>query len=122
MSHRLVAGHTPDVCWVGNGWKIEEARSGVRLPDGRGGEVQPGEERTMTHGKQTEYVVFWHLLDRLAKSYGTRGMPPWYAFFTDLFARQLNQQPEQFFIRASSNTKTIDQRIGLLRCKSSKFC
>lgn len=31
MSHRLVAGHTPDVCWVNAGWKVLEAESGVSL-------------------------------------------------------------------------------------------
>lgn len=28
MSQRLIAGHTPDVCWVGSGWKILQAESG----------------------------------------------------------------------------------------------
>jgi hypothetical protein len=31
MAQRLVAGHTPDVCWVGAGWRIVEAKSGVSL-------------------------------------------------------------------------------------------
>jgi hypothetical protein len=27
MSHRLIAGHTPDVCWVGAGWVGRKAES-----------------------------------------------------------------------------------------------
>lgn len=113
MSHRLVAGHTPDVCWVGNGWKIAEARSGVRMSDGLGGQLQPGEERVMSQGGQTEFVIFWHLLDGQAKSYGTQDMPPWYAFITDIFDRRLNQQPEQLFIRVSSNAKETIRMTGV---------
>lgn len=103
MSHRLVAGHTPDVCWVGGGWKILEAKSKVVLTNGQSGRVLPAEKRAMAINGRIEHVVFWHLLDGEVKSYDTQGTAPWYAMFSDLLIRKFNQQPEQYFIRISSN-------------------
>jgi hypothetical protein len=103
MPYRLIASHTPDVCWVWGGWTIVEAQSGVRLEGGRDKQLLPTEMREMILRGNTEFVIFWHLLDGEPMSYGTRGLPPWYATFTDLFARHLNQRPEQFFIRISSD-------------------
>lgn len=103
MPYRLIASHTPDICWVEGGWEKINAQSGTRLPDGRGGELQPAEKRTMSLNSITEHVVFWHLLDGRSMNYGTGGRPPWHATITDLFSRKLNQRPEQFFIRISSN-------------------
>lgn len=161
MSHRLVAGHTPDVCWVGAGWRIVEAKSmelsakcgapirrtslaqgdlpgnsedaepleqllanigplmrsqddGGRTTDGSTRtqssalssqpsivSLPPAEYRVMQLNGQTEHVVFWHLLDGEAKSYGNRGTAPWHAMLTNIFSSSLNQLPEQFFIRIS---------------------
>ncbi|AOS45900.1 hypothetical protein Verru16b_02991 [Lacunisphaera limnophila] len=133
MSHRLVAGHTPDVCWVRAGWDIVEAKTwepalgdrkaasgplaqvldritplmqatAYRRPTTIKAEnLPPAEYRVMHKGDRTENVAFWHILDGAAKSYGTRGSPPWHAMFTDLFSRSLDQQPEQFFIRISAD-------------------
>jgi hypothetical protein len=103
MPFRFIASHTPDVCWVNAGWQEEAAQSGILLPVGRSGQLPPAEERTMLLNGNTEHVVFWHLLDGVPMNYGTRGIPPWYATFADLFTRNLNQRPEQFFIRVSSS-------------------
>lgn len=103
MSHRLVAGHTPDVCWVGAGWTKEDARSGVLLADGKGGMIQPAEMRVMSLNGHREYVVFWHLLDGRVVSYGTGWRPPWHAFWDDIWAMGIKQRQEQFFLRISSN-------------------
>jgi len=84
MSHRLIAGHKPDVCWVGAGWERVEARqtslreSGIRVGAGlprQGGEAAaavPGERLTLagtpweyrkfTVPGRTEDVVFLHLV------------------------------------------------------------
>jgi hypothetical protein len=102
MPHRLVASHTPDVCWVVAGWKVLATHSNVVLVGSTGGPLMPGEQRTMMFAGRVEHVVFWHLLDGRSQSYGTNWRPPWYAFFNDLLARGLNQKPEQFFIRISS--------------------
>lgn len=100
MSHRLVATHTPDVCWVGGGWKIETAASGVKLG---GMETLPAEKRAMIIHDTKEYVVFWHRVGQEAVSYGTRGIPPWYSPLLDICQRGLRQRQEQFFVRVSSN-------------------
>lgn len=103
MSHRLVATHTPDVCWVGSGWKKAEARP---LDSFQIGEVTvpTGENRIFTADGTPEYVWFWHLVGDQSKSYGTGSAPPWHAAITDLFRKGLNQREEQFFIRISSNS------------------
>ena len=103
MSTRLVAGHTPDVCWINSGWSCEAWSSGIRLTTEGWGALPPAEQRTMTLHGNTEHVVFWHLLDGVPMNYGTRGNPPWYSFLTDMLDRRMSQRPEQWFVRISSN-------------------
>ena len=103
MAHRLVATHTPDVCWVAAGWKKKEARSGVLFSVAGGDRLPSAEERLMTLGEREEHVVFWHFLDGQSMSYGTTGLPPWHATITDLFSKKLKQRPEQWFVRISGN-------------------
>jgi len=101
MSPRLVAGHTPDVCWVGNGWKNETA---VRpaTPTPSPADRLMAQERVFSLRGQTEYVWYWHLV-------GNRVRPPaarqetWQAEIADMLRQGLGQRQEQFFIRISSN-------------------
>jgi hypothetical protein len=114
MSHRLVAGHTPDVCWPGNGWrKIAAARLDMfKIPDPDlppGSKANPpeiivpaGEARTFTIDQNREYVWFWHMVGSESKSYSSGYSPPWHAAITDILHNGLNQRQEQFFIRISS--------------------
>ncbi len=114
MSHRLVAGHTPDVCWVGAGWTCTERGevryqlSAVRPQASDVGRqssaLPPAESRTFTLNQTTEYVWFWHLVGGAPKSYGTGREAPWHAPLTDLLAKGLRQREEQFFIRLSAPT------------------
>lgn len=100
MSHRLIATHTPDVCWVGGGWrKTTEQDTSSALPH-----LPTGEARTFEIAGTTEYVWYWHLVGEESKRYGTGFAPPWYAAITDMFEKGLNQREEQFFIRLSSST------------------
>jgi hypothetical protein len=119
MSHRLVAAHTPDVCWVNGGWKKElagptpplsiavDASININIPTSTNGAsphaIPAGEARIYTAQGNPEHVWFWHLVGQESKSYSTGGVPPWYASIADLFAKGLNQRDEQFFIRLSSN-------------------
>lgn len=105
MPHRLIATHTPDVCWVGGGWKTEAAESGVRWTVDGGRALLPCESREMTLNGNREHVVFWHVANGKSILYGTQGPAPWYAAITDLFSRKLDQRPEQFFVRVSSPQK-----------------
>jgi Protein of unknown function (DUF3485) len=106
MSHRLVAGHTPDVCWEGGGWvRTHKAQTPALHLVGilRARDIPVGEDRIFTAQSTPEYVWFWHLVGDQVKSYGTGYAPKWYSPITDLFDQGLNQRKEQFFIRLSSN-------------------
>jgi hypothetical protein len=109
MSHRLVAAHTPDVCWVGNGWKKEKSETVRGLTTSNGRPLAPAEGRVFTAQGQPEYVWFWHLVGSEAKSYATGSAPPWYAALQDLWERGFNQRQEQFFIRLSS-AESLDSK------------
>ena len=99
MSHRLVATHTPDVCWVAGGWYKQQAGdTSAELPD-----IPVGEARIFTAQGSPEHVWFWHLVGRESKRYGTGKSPPWHAAITDILRKGLNQREEQLFIRLSSD-------------------
>jgi len=118
MSHRLVAVHTPDVCWVGNGWKKERSEIVTGLISADGKKIAPAEGRLFTMNGQPEYVWFWHFVGGEAKSYASGYVPPWYAPFKDLVGKGLQQRQEQFFIRISSDepldSKNIQAVLRLL--------
>ncbi|MEI6861851.1 MAG: exosortase-associated EpsI family protein [Verrucomicrobiota bacterium] len=114
MSPRLVASHTPDVCWAGNGWErlreVEkqplangesEAAQLVRLEAKAG--LQPAQFRVFQNKVGMQHLVFWHIHGRDVLSYDTEYAPPWWAMFTDLAKNGLAQRKEQWFIRIGSN-------------------
>lgn len=103
VPHRAVAAHTPDVCWVGAGWsKRQQGTAMVRFP-GTALPPLPLEHRSFGQKDRVEHVVFCHLVDGVAVSYGTGREPPWHAMFTDLFKTGLRQRGVQFFVRISSD-------------------
>ncbi|MCX6953074.1 MAG: exosortase-associated EpsI family protein [Verrucomicrobia bacterium] len=101
MSQRLVAGHTPDVCWVANGWKKETAAH-LRPPSQIAVERLMAQDRVFTFGEQTEYVWYWHIVGNQVRP-PSDGHKPWHQWFSDLLSYGLNQRQEQFFVRISSN-------------------
>ena len=125
MSARLVAGHTPDVCWVGAGWQCTERDvASPELPalssqlvalssqlPATSYQLPLVETRTFVAQGTTEYVWFWHLVDGRPQSYGTGGKPPWHAMFTDMIRRGFDQRGEQFFIRLSSPQRLDDPAL-----------
>lgn len=102
MNYREVGSHTPDVCWVANGWVKQQAGQ-IDLSDFVGRKTLVGEARTFMVSDQVEYVWFWHIVGRGVKSYGGAGVPPWYSAFLDIWDKGLRQREEQFFIRISSS-------------------
>lgn len=129
MSQRLVAGHTPDVCWVGAGWKCTErgvwtAERGVgsktvledlsSAPHAPRSHLFPAESRTFTARGVTEYVWFWHIVGNQAISYGPQ-TPPWYASLVDMLAKGIDQREEQFFIRLSAPQPLDDPALTPVR-------
>lgn len=112
MPYRLVAGHTPDVCWVSNGWRKTSPDKTAILQRADGRTLPPAETRTFTLSDHEEHVWFWHFVDGHVFSYGTGGLPPWHAMFTDLFRRNIDPRGEQLFIRLSSNAPLTEPRLG----------
>lgn len=111
MSPRLVAGHTPDVCWPAAGWvrrpELEHPPGGLAPADvaakleERAG-LRRGEFRIFEGHDVAQSVLFWHLFGDELVDYDTGYSPPWYAMFTDLMKHGLNQRREQWFVRISS--------------------
>jgi hypothetical protein len=105
MSERLVAGHTPDVCWVAAGWTpvsrgtpatLDEASADAWLPSG-------GQYRVFKDTRGAERrVVFWHVAGARRIDYG-QGVPPWWTVFSDLTQRGFGRRSSQYFIRVSAN-------------------
>jgi hypothetical protein len=100
MSHRLVATHTPDVCWVGSGWLAQSGNS-VALEIGRQAPARIfAQHRVFHRGTETEHVLFGHFIGRSA-SY--QRSPSWHAIFSDVYEWGFDQRQEQLFWRISSN-------------------
>lgn len=72
MPTQLVASHTPDRCWVENGWKCEQAKHQVSLTAGNVA-LRSGEWRLFAApNAQRLNVQFWHLVGNETYDYGER--------------------------------------------------
>lgn len=103
MPVQLVASHTPDRCWVENGWKNESVQHEAALPGG--GLLRAGEWRTfLAPDQQRLHVQFWHLVGSRTYDFGDRvnRVPSAWRWWRDA-AQQVFQSPqEQYFIRLTS--------------------
>ena len=111
MAQRLVAGHTPDTCWIGAGWYCLRRSTNADLALGSGPRLLPAQQREMSMDGQTETVVFWHVVDGRVSPYADSATPPWHAMVTDLWTDGLQQCEEQYFVRLSSPS-ALDQWWG----------
>lgn len=106
MSPRLVAAHTPDVCWPVNGWARDQAAEGKRgalRSELTASGFAEGETRVFVANGKPEYVVFWHKVGDEMLSYGTGYAPPWWAWLDEMWRGGLNLRKEQLFVRISSD-------------------
>jgi hypothetical protein len=103
MAPRLVAGHTPDVCWVAAGWMVRERVSqGPRA--GAPGLATPAQFRVFAgQSGAVREVWFWHRSGDESVDYAAAGAPPWWAIFSDLARHGLDQRRSQHFVRLSAN-------------------
>ncbi len=109
MPTRLVAEHTPDRCWVENGW-ICDVRENQRPLEFKERPLWPGEFRTFrTPGNTGEphQVLFWLLVEGVPYDYRQHGnlfrhAVRWWSGAVAEFARR--QPPEQYFIRIASTS------------------
>lgn len=95
---RLIAQHTPDICWPGAGWEVKGKGTSPIL-SGSGGQTPPGQIRIFSIKGHLLHVVFWHLVGGDAN----RGIDPTgLSFFRYLRSDLQSGQREQYFIRLSS--------------------
>ena len=110
-----VGVHTPDTCWVVNGWKCTDRKSNCRK-NVNGKPLKPFEYGKYTKDGHTEYVIFWHLVGDWTNHIkyegwrnGLRGRIERLPFLFESFKKfGFNQRREQLFIRLSSSQPFSD--------------
>lgn len=109
MPVRQVQAHTPDVCWVRNGWELTDGQYAV-LFKAQGDPLRPAEVRELQKQGHVQYVAYWHIIGErtYVNRTGTDGQWDRLDPIKSLFRFGLHQQEEQFFIRISSN-RPLDQ-------------
>ncbi len=103
ISPRMVASHTPDSCWVLEGWVRKQAVEYSRtLNDGL--MVVPARYRVFEKHGNVQHVLYWHFVDRKLFYYKEPGeLPPWWAVFYDITRFRIGENAEQLVLRISSN-------------------
>jgi hypothetical protein len=106
-SYRWAGAHTPDTCWVQNGWTRQDRK--YRIPfQNEETLFQPAEFGIYEKDGSAQNVYFWHLVGGEAFGYEQEGGHNIFAALLDIKKHGLNLREEQFFIRLSSNKK-IDE-------------
>jgi hypothetical protein len=103
-SYRWAGAHTPDTCWVQNGWTRQDRK--YRIPfQNEETLFQPAEFGIYEKDGSAQNVYFWHLVGGEAFGYEQEGGHNIFAALLDIKKHGLNLREEQFFIRLSSNKK-----------------
>lgn len=106
-SYRWAGVHTPDTCWVKNGWSCDERE--YSIPFSHNSQAfEPAEYGIYSINGHTEVVYFWHLVGGRSYSYKQHSLHNIWGALTDIRDHGLKLREEQFFIRFSSN-KTLDE-------------
>jgi len=106
-SYRWAGAHTPDTCWVQNGWTRNHREYGIPFTCG-GQFFEPAEFGVYEKNDREENVYFWHLVGGRSFGYEQKGGHNIFGALLDIKHHGLNLREEQFFIRLSSN-KTIEE-------------
>jgi len=104
MDTRLVASHTPDRCWVENGWKCVQTRHADVLElDGLA--TAPAEFRVFDIEGHMSVVYYWLMVNGQLYVFGNRlnSYPEPADFLRDFFREMVKGRPEQYFVRISSS-------------------
>ncbi len=104
VSYRWAGAHTPDTCWVLNGWTRTDRAYSIPF-DHAGQPFEPAEFGVYEKDENTQNVYFWHLIGGKAYSYNQKGTPNILGALIDIKKHGLNLRQEQFFIRLSSNKR-----------------
>ncbi|NRA27652.1 MAG: exosortase-associated EpsI family protein [Opitutales bacterium] len=105
--------HTPDICWVLNGWEPKVREHGIDLDLVFATDAHPAEFRIFEKNNTEQSVVFWHVVGNdiyTNERNDARAVTPSLNFLKTIQQFGLNQKREQFFVRVSSNR---DVRIVL---------
>lgn len=107
MAYDGVVGHTPDVCWVANGWRMDAhfVNAGLRLANGEA--VLPARQFKMSYQGRSEEVLYWHLTSSAARI-ARNESPPWYAKFAAESWLKHRGQEEQLVVRLSASGPVED--------------
>ena len=106
-SYRWAGAHTPDTCWVQNGWTRLDRKYCIPFQNEET-PFQPAEFGVYEKDGSAQNVYFWHLVGGEAFGYEQEGGHNIFAALLDIKKHGLNLRDEQFFIRLSSNKK-IDE-------------
>lgn len=106
-SYRWAGAHTPDTCWVQNGWDCLDREYSIPFHHGDV-QFQPAEFGVYEKDDISQNVYFWHLVGGEAFGYEQQGGHNIFAALLDIKTYGLNLREEQFFIRLSSN-QTIEE-------------
>ncbi len=115
VSPAKVGAHSPDTCWVHNGWETV-LRDHVEAQPMAGGTLKPMETGTFEKDGEKVHVIFWHLVGGVPMHYDMSG---WNNGLTGRIERLpilvedfqhfgLDQRKEQLVIRLSSNVAFED--------------
>lgn len=101
-SYRWAGAHTPDTCWILNGWTCKQREH--RVPFNLANyQLEPAEFGIFKKDGRAEHVYFWHLVGGRSHTYRQIGTPNIFGAINDIQKHGLNLRKEQFFIRLSSN-------------------
>ena len=111
-SYRWAGAHTPDTCWVQNGWTRIDRKYSVPFQH-NSDQFQPAEFGIYEKNGDAQTVYFWHLVGGAAFGYEQQGGHNILGALLDIKHHGLNLRQEQFFIRLSSNRNLDDlQRLS----------
>lgn len=98
---RLIAIHTPDVCWVGNGWKMSNENYSYPVSLSAG-PAWPAQYREFDANGTLTYVIYWHVVNGRLSGYAVGPNSAQSSFVGNLMNDLRHAAGEQFFIRISS--------------------
>lgn len=112
-SYRWAGAHTPDTCWVLNGWTRKDRKYSVPF-EYEAVQFEPAEFGVYAKDGSAQNVYFWHLVGGEAYGYEQKGNANIFGSILDIKRHGLNLRKEQFFIRLSSNEdlETLKQTPG----------
>ncbi|MGJ8641533.1 MAG: exosortase-associated EpsI family protein [Opitutaceae bacterium] len=101
-SYRWAGAHTPDTCWVQNGWSCDEREYSVPFKH-ESESFEPAEYGVYSKNGTSQNVYFWHLVGGEAFGYKQQDGHNIFGALLDIKHHGLDLRNEQFFIRLSSN-------------------